>query len=107
MNTKQLANELAEKCATVLQRDYDIGVSTRFCDDAPDWDSATTEDIAKILLRELNLENLLKDKMMLDWLENDNEHWHEMTDSLFDKSKLGGYAIRDAIQQAIESEGKV
>ena len=41
---------------------------------------------------------------MLDWLESDNENWHQMVDSLFGKSKLGGYAIRTAITQAMKEK---
>jgi hypothetical protein len=49
MNTNP--SDRAMKCAEALQSEWKIGNSSRFCDDAPDWDSAGTEEIARIIDR--------------------------------------------------------
>jgi hypothetical protein len=49
MNTNP--SDRAMKCAEALQSEWKIGNSSRFCDDAPDWDTASTADIARIIDR--------------------------------------------------------
>jgi hypothetical protein len=46
---KNNPSDRAMKCAEALQSEWKIGNSSRFCDDAPDWDSASTEEIARII----------------------------------------------------------
>lgn len=42
-------SEAANKAAEELLRQYKIGTVSRFCDDTPDFDSTTTDEIAQIL----------------------------------------------------------
>ena len=39
----------AINAAKALEEKYSIGTSSPFCDDPPDWDSATTEEIAVVI----------------------------------------------------------
>ena len=42
--------ELAKEAVEALKDEWEIGTSSRFCDDPPDWDSASDEDIAAKLI---------------------------------------------------------
>jgi hypothetical protein len=42
-------SHLARRIAEALLEHYDVGTSSRFCDDPPDWDEATVEEVAAVV----------------------------------------------------------
>lgn len=43
---------IAKRTAKKICETWQVGTSSRFCDDAPDWDDAATEDVAAIIASE-------------------------------------------------------
>lgn len=80
------------------------------------WHKAAAEEIRKIvhydngeyqnqveqILSSHSTEANREDTEMLDWCESKNENWHDIVNTLLDRSKLGGYNIRAAIKAAME-----
>ena len=48
----------ALRAATAIFDEYEVGTSSRFCDDPPDWDSAEVEAVALIIERETGVKEL-------------------------------------------------
>lgn len=46
----QKLNEAATTAAKALQDKWSVGSYSRFCDDAPDFEPASTEEIARLIL---------------------------------------------------------
>jgi hypothetical protein len=42
-------SEQARRIAEALLEHYDVGTSSRFCDDPPEWDEATVEEVAAVV----------------------------------------------------------
>ena len=69
-NTTQPSAQ-AMKAAAAICEEYEVGTSSRFCDDPPDWDSAEPEEIAKIIDRETNVGELTEAAIQFEalWTE--------------------------------------
>lgn len=48
-------DDVALRMACALTARWQIGESSRFCDDGPDWDSADEKDVAKVIVRYLKV----------------------------------------------------
>ena len=46
--------QLAQECARAIFGEWDVGTSSRFCDDPADWDAADFDDVVERLERTLN-----------------------------------------------------
>lgn len=57
---KEIAELLARKCSYELTKEWNIGNSSLFCDDAPEWDAATNDDIKDKILQSIPLVELLE-----------------------------------------------
>ena len=51
MSEETKPKDAATRAAEALQEEWSIGTHSQFCDDAPDFDAAETEEIAAIVRR--------------------------------------------------------
>lgn len=95
---KQQAQEMAEKLAE----------KTYFAHKAVLATSIGIDDTAKMILKELNLEQLIEDKMRLDWLENFHYSGepNDFTGTTYFVDKTKATSVREAISTAMKKEGK-
>lgn len=54
--------QLAKEAASALTDKWEIGTASRFCDDPPEWDSVSDEDISATLLPFLERATMVKNK---------------------------------------------
>lgn len=56
---EQQAEELAKECELAITEQFEVGNSSRFMDEAPDWDNVEEGQVAKIIEKHLPISHWL------------------------------------------------